>query len=168
MLAWDIFLVMTPSYGAQLKLSASQIGIIMAAYSVAVFAMRFFTAPVTRAFTPWQILLLSLGVTATAMVCFGLVSSVPLLILCAVAMGAGQAFALPTAQAALFENTPNKRYSEAMGLRMAVGMTCQFVLPLLAGSAAAITGIEPLFWLVGTLLLAGAWVQRARWTRTRE
>ena len=95
MLAYDIFIVMTPVYGAQLKLSASQIGIVLSTFSIAVFAMRALAAPISRHFTPWQVMLISLGISAAGLAVYGLVEAVPLLMLCAFAMGVGNAFGTP-------------------------------------------------------------------------
>ena len=163
MLSWDIFLVMTPVYGAELHISASSIGVIVSAYSLAVFVVRVLTVPMSRLFTPWQIMLLSLGLSAIAMLGYGLVGTVPLMILCAFVLGFGQGLGTPMAQTALFDCSPPDRYSEALGLRVSVGMACQFVLPLIAGSVASLIGVAPIFWLVGLILLIGAYLERRRW-----
>ena len=163
MLAYDIFIVMTPVYGAQLKLSASQIGIVLSTFSIAVFAMRALAAPISRHFTPWQVMLISLGISAAGLAVYGLVEAVPLLMLCAFAMGVGNAFGTPMSQTELVAAAPPGRNSEALGLRFSVGMACQFVLPLLAGSAASVVGVEVLFGLVGLALAWGGWRERHRW-----
>lgn len=167
MLAYDIFIVMTPVYGAQLRLSASLIGIVLSTFSIAVFAMRAFAAPISRAFTPWQVMLMSLVLSAASLGVYGLVQAVPLLMLCAFAMGAGNAFGTPMSQTELVSAAPAGRSSEALGLRFSVGMACQFVLPLVAGSAASLVGVEPLFWMVALLLIAGGWRERHRWNQPR-
>ena len=164
MLSWDIFLVMTPVYGAELHISASNIGIIVSAYSVAVFVVRVLTVPMSRLFTPWQIMLLSLGLSAVAILGYGLVSTVIPLVLLAFVLGFGQGLGTPMAQTALFECSPPDRYSEALGLRVSVGMACQFILPMLAGSVASLIGIAPIIWLVGVVLLIGAYAERRRWS----
>lgn len=163
MLGWDIFLVMTPVYGKQLGVSASEIGTIIATYSVAVFVMRLFAGPMARTFTPWQAMLLSLALTALLCILYGFLTHVWLLIACAFLMGACQSFAAPMAQTALFEISPRARYSEAMGLRMSLGMACQFVLPLIAGVLADFVGVQAIFWIVGVAMLAGGWVYRGFW-----
>lgn len=163
MLGWDIFLVMTPVYGKQLGISASEIGTIIAMYSVAVFVMRLFTGPLARTFTPWQAMLLSLALTALLCILYGFLSQVWLLFVCAFLMGACQSMAAPMAQTALFEISPRERYSEAMGLRMSLGMACQFVLPLIAGLLADFVGVQAIFWIVGVAMLAGGWVYRGYW-----
>ncbi len=168
MLAYDIFIVMTPVYGAQLQLSASVIGTIMSTFSVAVFAMRAVAGPVSRAWTPWQVMLMSLALSAVSLVAYGFVHSVPLLMICAFVMGVGNAFATPMSQSELVTASPPGRNSEALGLRFSVGMGCQFVLPLAAGSAASFVGVEPLFWLVGILLAFGGWRERHRWGQQRS
>ena len=108
----------------------------------------------------------SLALTAGVCIIYGLVSQVWLLIVCAFLMGACQSFAAPMAQTALFENSPRERYSEAMGLRMSLGMACQFVLPLLAGVLASFVGVLAIFWVVGVAMLAGGWVYRGYWKQS--
>ena len=92
---WDIFLFMTPLYGATLNLSASQIGIIIACFSSATFVVRLFTRLVSRRFTAWQVLLMSLTVSGTANLAFGLSGFVPLLLIFAFTMGLGHGLANP-------------------------------------------------------------------------
>lgn len=163
MLAWDIFMVMTPLYGAQLQLSASQIGIVISTFSMAVFAVRIFTTPLARRFTTWQLMLLSLGVAGTSMLGFGLVSAMPLLMLFAFGMGFGQGMGSPVGSAALYEVAPAHRVTEALGLRMAVTTACQTGLPLVAGGVSSLIGVAPLFWLAGAVIFAGVWHYRGHW-----
>ena len=131
---------------------------------MAVFVVRVLTVPMSRLFTPWQIMLLSLGLSAVAILGYGLVSTVIPLVLLAFVLGFGQGLGTPMAQTALFECSPPDRYSEALGLRVSVGMACQFILPMLAGSVASLIGIAPIFWLVGVVLLIGAYAERRRWS----
>jgi len=165
MLLWDIFMVMTPIYGAQLKLSASEIGIIMSTFSAASFVIRILLGPLSRRYTPMQLLLMSQALGAVAMVGFGLMSALPMLIIMAFAIGLGQGTGGPMVTTALYEVAPPERVSEAIGLRMSVGMSCQAILPLIAGGAASFVGVAPLFWLTGLILLAGAWMERSHWHR---
>ncbi len=162
-LAWDIFMVMTPIYGAQLSLSASQIGIVVGAFSIAVFVIRAFVGPLSRRFTHWQLLLLALMVAAVAMLAFGFSTLVPLLVVFAFAQGMGQGLGGPMVTTALYEVSPPDRVSEAIGLRMTVGHFCATILPLIAGGTGSLIGVAPVFWLTAGLLFLGAWTERGKW-----
>lgn len=163
MLFWDIFLVMSPIYGAQLHMSASAIGTVIGTYSAASFIVRIFIAPLVRRFTPLQLLLMSQALGAIAMLAFGLSSTVALLIVCAFIMGAGQGVGGPMVTTAVYEASPPERVGEAIGVRMSVGMACQAFLPLLAGAAASAAGVAPIFWITALVLMFGVWQYRAQW-----
>ncbi len=165
-LSLDIFVVMTPLYGTQLKFSASQMGVIVSAFSLAAFVARVAAAPMTRFYTPWQLLLLSLTLAAVSTIVFGLISSAPLLIACAFVMGFGQGLGAPMYTAAMYAVAPRERASEALGLRMSLGMTAQTLLPLVVGSVGSVLPAGPVFWATGLLLLAGVFMLRKEWHST--
>ncbi len=161
--SWDIFLFMMPLYGASLNISASQIGMIIATFSSATFAVRLFAGPFSRIMTPWQLLLASMTLNGIASLAFGLVSLVPLLLMFAFTMGLGHGLANPMMSTLLYEASPPNRIAEVTGLRTSVSMSLQFVLPMAAGSVGALIGIAPLFWLVASMQLAGSFSARQNW-----
>ena len=162
-LVWDTFMVLAPIYGAALDLSASRIGIIISTFAFASFAVRVFTTPLTRLFSNWQLLLLSLGVAAACCLGFGMSSNFAVLLLLAFGIGFGQGLGGPIGNAALFDVAPPHRSGEALGVRTAIMMSCQTVLPLLAGAASSLVGVAPLFWCSGIASFAGAWFYRGLW-----
>lgn len=162
-LSLDIFVVMTPLYGTQLKLSASQIGLVVGAFALAAFVARIAVVPLTRFYTPWQLLLMALALAAVSTAVFGLISSASLLVVCAFVIGFGQGFGAPMYTAALYAAAPPERASEAMGLRMSLGMSAQTLLPLAVGSLGSFMAAGPVFWATGLLLLGGVFMQRKQW-----
>lgn len=161
--SWDMFLFLTPIHGARLGLSASQIGVVVGMFSVAMFLVRMAGGHAAQQFTARQLLLLCLSGAGLGCLGFGLVESLPLLIGCAFAMGLGQGLANPTLNALLYDASPPERVGEAMGLRTSIGKACQVALPLAAGSASALFGVAPVFWLIATVQLGAAWMARAQW-----
>jgi len=161
--SWDMFLFLTPIHGARLGLSASQIGVVVGTFSVAMFLVRMAGGHAAKQFTSRQLLLLCLSGSGLGCLGFGLVESLPLLIACAFAMGLGQGLANPTLNALLYDTSPPERVGEAMGLRTSIGKTCQVALPLAAGSASALFGVAPVFWLIAAVQLGAAWMARAQW-----
>ncbi len=161
--SWDMFLFLTPIHGARLGLSASQIGVVVGTFSVAMFLVRMAAGHAAKQFTSRQLLLLCLSGAGLGCLGFGLVESLPLLIGCAFAMGLGQGLANPTLNALLYDASPPERVAEAMGLRTSIGKTCQVALPLAAGSASALFGVAPVFWLIAAVQLGAAWMARAQW-----
>lgn len=161
--AWDVFLFMTPIYGAELKLSASQIGVIIACFSGATFFVRLLTRAVSRRLTPWQVLLISLTVSGSANLAFGLSTAVTLLMFFAFTMGLGHGLASPMMNTLFYEAAPQSRMAEVLGLRTSVSMSLQFAMPIAAGALGNLIGIAPLYWLVSALQLGSAYATRANW-----
>lgn len=161
--SWDIFLFMTPLYGASLKISASQIGLIIGCFSCATFAIRLFATPISRRFSAWQIMLICMSINGASSLMFSLVGIVPLMMIFAFTMGLGHGLANPTTNTLLYENAPPGRTSEVIGLRTSAGMSLQVTLPLVAGALGALVGIAPLFWFVAALQLGSAYASRSNW-----
>lgn len=161
--SWDIFLFMMPLYGASLSLSASQIGIIIACFSGATFAVRLFTKAVSRRFTAWQALLMSLVLNGLASLALGLSGAMALLMFFAFAMGLGHGLANPMLNTLLYEASPPTRVAEVLGLRTSVSMGLQVSMPVLAGALGSLIGVAPLFWLVAAMQLGGAHAARGNW-----
>ena len=166
-LGWDVFLVMTPIYGTQLGLSASQMGMLMSAYAVASILVRFMGGTLARWYTPWQVLLAALVVASAGTFAFGSVSTMPLLLLWAFVMGLGQGIGSPMSTTAVYDAAPPERVTEASGVRLSLGMAAQTGLPLIVGSMGAVLPAAVIFWASGVLLAGGAWMERRQWRAAR-
>jgi MFS family permease len=166
-LAWDIFLVMVPIYGAQLGLTASQMGVLMSAYGLASFSVRVAGPWLSRRWSPWQLMHIALVMCAASTMIFGMLASMPLLLVCAFVMGLGQGIGSPMSSAAMYEVAPKERVGEALGLRMSLGMAAQTVLPLGVGAMGALLAAAPIFWVSGLILFGGVVTERGQWKRTR-
>lgn len=166
--SWDVFLFMTPLYGASLQLSASQIGLIIASFSSATFAVRLLARTASLHFSAWQLLLMSLAVNGVANLAFGLSGLMMLLLFFAFAMGLGHGLANPMMNTLLYEASPPTRVAEVLGLRTSVSMSLQVSLPVLAGALGSVIGIAPLFWLVSVMQLGGAYSARSNWHRGKS
>lgn len=166
-LAWDIFLVMMPIYGTELGLTASQMGVVMSAYGVASFAVRVAGPWLSRRYSPWQLMHIALVMCAVSTMVFGMLSTMPLLLLCAFVMGMGQGIGSPMSSAAMYEVAPKERVGEALGVRMSLGMAAQTVLPLGVGAMGALLAAAPIFWVSGLILFGGVVTERGQWKRKR-
>lgn len=163
--AWDLFLFMTPLYGKELQLSASQIGIVVGSFPLAMFVVRALAKPISKQLTARQMLLMSMAGSGLAALGFGLVSDFMLLVCFAFAMGLGQGLAAPTVNALLYDASPPGRVAEAMGLRTSITKSCQVVLPLLGGSVTALLGVAPVYWIIAAMQLSAAWTARSGWRK---
>lgn len=161
--SWDVFLFLTPIYGAQLKLSASQIGIIVGCFSTATLVVRLFSRRLTRSFTSWQLLLMSLTGLGLGCLAYGFAGTTTLLMVCAFIMGCGHGMANPTLNTLLYELAPPNRIAEAMGLRLSIGKVFQITLPLVSGAVSTLFGVAPMFWAVSAIQLGTVFATRKQW-----
>ena len=108
-------------------------------------------------------LLTALAVAALGFMVFGFGTSLPVLLSCAIAIGAGQGVGAPVSNTVLYEASPPERVSEAMGLRTSLGMATHTALPLFIGAAGSFVGIAPILLVMGMLLLFSVWLLRDKW-----
>lgn len=164
-MAADVFVVMVPIYGTQLALSASEMGLVASAFSLASFTVRALSAWIVRWFTAWRLMLMAIALAGAGTLLVGLVSWLPLLMLFAFCAGFGQGLGAPVATAVVYEEAPEGRASEAMGLRLSLGMTTQSVLPIVIGSVGSFVRADLVFMVMGLVLLGGAISERRQWHR---
>jgi MFS family permease len=159
-MSWDLHSFFIPVYGARIGLSASRIGIILAAFAAATFAVRLLTPWIVRRFSELQVLSAALFVAGGAYAMFPFVASLwPLMALSftlGFALGSGQ----PMVMSLLHSLAPAGRMGEAVGVRMSVINASTFAIPLLFGAIGSSLGIGPVFWLVGVALAGGGFLAR--------
>lgn len=164
-MAADVFVVMVPIYGTQLELSASEMGLVASAFSLASFTVRALSAWIVRWFTAWRLMLMAIALAGAGTLLVGTVSWLPLLMLFAFCAGFGQGLGAPVATSVLYEEAPPGRASEAMGLRISLGMATQSVLPVVIGSVGSFVRADLVFVVMGLALLGGALSERRQWSR---
>jgi MFS family permease len=159
-MAWDLHTFFIPIYGAKLGLSASLIGVILAAFAAATFVVRLAMPWIARRFSEFEVLTTALFVGGGAYALFPFVASVgPLMALSftlGLALGSGQ----PMVMSLLHAMAPAGRMGEAVGLRLSIINASTFAVPLLFGAIGSSIGIGPVFWLVGGALAGGGFFAR--------
>jgi MFS family permease len=157
---WDLHLVFVPIYGARIGLSASSIGLVLAAFAAATFIVRLLIPALSLRITEHRILAGALFVAGGAYVAYpfatGLAALLPLSFGLGLALGTGQ----PMIMALLHTHAPPGRMGEAGGIRMSLINTMSFVFPLAFGAVGAALGLAPVFWSVGACLGAAGLVAR--------
>ena len=155
-MSWDLFLFMVPVYGSRLSLSASTIGAILGAFSVATFVIRAATPLLSRSFSEWQLLTGALATAALVYIAFPLVSAVPLLFALSFLLGLGLGSAQPMVMSLIHHTAPEGRAGEAVGVRNTVMNASQTFLPGSFGAMGGALGMVPAFWIVAAILAAGS------------
>lgn len=155
-MGWDLFTFMMPMHGAQAKLSASAIGLVMGAFGAGTFVVRLFMPALARAFSTWRVLAGALGLTAAVYALLPLFEAVPLLLALAFVLGLGLGSALPMIMTALQEASPPGRSGEAIGVRTMLVNASQTMLPVSFGAIGSAGGTGVVFWALAAILAGGA------------
>jgi MFS family permease len=158
--AWDLHSFFVPVYGAHIGLSASRIGVILASFAAATFAVRLVMPWIARRFAEFEVLTTALFVAGAAYALFPFVVSLGGLIALSFVLGLALGSGQPMVMSLLHGLAPAGRMGEAVGLRMSIINASTFAVPLLFGAIGSSLGIGPVFWLVGTALAGGGFFAR--------
>jgi MFS family permease len=153
--AWDLHTFFIPVYGARIGLSASGIGVILAAFAAATFAVRLVMPWIARRFTEFEVLTAALFVAGGAYALFPFVASVGALMTLSFTLGLALGSGQPMVMSLLHGLAPAGRMGEAVGVRMSIINASTFAVPFLFGAIGSSLGIGPVFWLVGVALAGG-------------
>jgi MFS family permease len=160
--AWDLHSFFVPIYGATIGLSASRIGVILAAFAAATFIVRLFMAWIARRFSEFQVLAFALFVAAMAYALFPFVKDVGALMGLSFTLGLALGCAQPMVMSLLHSIAPAGRMGEAVGVRMSIINASTFAMPLLFGAVGSTLGLAPVFWSIGAALAGGGFFARRR------
>ena len=164
---WNLYTFLMPVYGAQIALSASLIGMVVSAFSLAAVIVRSFTTMMARHITAWQVLLASLLIASAGLIATPLFSNVAALLVLAALLGMSLGVGAPMSLALMYDAAPPCRIGEVLGLRLSMINGLQTVVPLSAGAIGAAVGVGPVFWALAVILVAGTWATREQWHSPR-
>jgi len=158
--AWDLHTFFIPVYGARIGLSASLIGLVLASFAAATFAVRVVMPWIARRFAEFTVLTAALVIAGLAYSLYPFVESLSLLMALSFTLGLALGSGQPMVMSLLHVLAPAGRMGEAVGVRMSVINASTFAVPLLFGAVGSSLGIGPVFWLVGAALAGGAFYAR--------
>lgn len=153
----ELFNFFLPIYAHSVGLRASQIGVIMGAYGIALLVIRGAVPMMVRRAGEERVLSASLLLATLTCILFPSVSSFPLLIAMAFLLGLGLGSGAPLSMTLTYGRAPAGRSGEAMGLRQTVNKATEVVMPLIFGTVGAALGTAPVFWVNAAMLGAGSW-----------
>jgi len=161
-MAWDLHTFFIPIYGARIGLSASRIGVILASFAAATFAVRLLMPRIARRFSEFEVLTAALFVAGLAYTIFPFVDRVGSLMMLSFTLGLALGSAQPMVMSLLHSMAPAGRMGEAAGVRMTIVNASTFAVPLLFGAVGSTLGLAPMFWSVGAALAGGGVLTRRR------
>lgn len=158
--AWDTHMFLVPLYGVSRDLSATTIGVILAAFALATFLIRMLLPLIQRRTSPWQLIHFAMITAGLNFVAYPFFSQVWILMLLSFILGLSLGCTQPSVLALLQQHAPAGRKAEAFGIRMSLINGSQVSLPLAFGALGALVGVMPLFWATAVAISSGAWLTR--------
>ena len=155
---WDLYTFVIPIYGSQIGLSASTIGVVMASFAAATFAVRLGMPLVARRLHEWTVVFAALVISGSAYCLFPLAERAATLMALSFFLGIGLGCAQPMIMSVLYAATPPGRQGEAVGVRTTVLNASHTFLPLVFGALGTALGVVPVFLAMAGLLLTGGWL----------
>jgi predicted MFS family arabinose efflux permease len=155
---WDMYTFVIPIYGSQIGLAASTIGVVMASFAAATFAVRLAMPVIARRANEWAVVCAALVISGSAYSLFALADRAPTLMALSFFLGLGLGCAQPMIMSVLYAASPPGRQGEAVGVRSTVLNASHTLLPLVFGAVGTALGVVPVFLAMAGLLLSGGWL----------
>lgn len=157
----EAFNFLMPIYGHSIGLSASQIGIVMGAFALALMSVRTVMTALVRRSSEERVFSLSLILASAACIGFPLVSSFALVAAMSFVLGLGLGCGAPLSMTLSYNRAPAARTGEAIGLRQTVNKAIESTVPIIFGFMSTAFGAMPVYWLGALMLACGGWLMHA-------
>jgi MFS family permease len=154
----DLYRIYLPVYGSIIGLSASAIGTILAASSLAAFAVRAILRLLLARFKEEQLLAGAFYVTGACLMLMPVFQSATMLIIVSFIFGLGMGCSQPIITMLMFSNSPPGRSGETMGLRMTVVHLTRLIGPVAFGAIGTALGLASMFYLNAAMMGAAGWL----------
>ncbi|MFT3802737.1 MAG: MFS transporter [Burkholderiaceae bacterium] len=154
--AWDVHQFLVPLYGATAGMSASQIGFILGAFSVATFVIRLVLPGLARRLSEWPLILTAMVTAALVYAVYPFLPGFGAMLTMSFVLGLGLGLSQPLVLTVLHRVTPAGRVGEAAGLRLMLVNCTQTCLPTAFGAISGALGMAPLFCGMAALIAGGA------------
>ena len=162
--AWELHTLFVPIYGSSIGLSASNVGLILAAFASATFTIRLAMPMIAKRLPEHRVLTLALYVAAAVYLAIPFSRDASTLMLLSFCLGLGLGVGQPMVMSLLHSLAPPGRMGEAAGVRMSLMQSMSVAVPLVFGAVGSSIGLSPVLWGVSVLLGAGGWLTRGKKT----
>jgi MFS family permease len=160
--SWDVYQFVLPLHAGSIGLSASSVGLSIAAFSAGSLSVRLLLPRLLAHMHPARWMQVALAVCVLAYAAAPFADRLGALVALSFLIGIGPGIAQPLLMAALHTASPPGRAGEAAGLRMTLLSAMQLAVPVGFGLAAGVLGTAPLFWIyAGTAAVIGLGLARA-------
>jgi MFS family permease len=159
-MAWELHTLFVPIYGHAIGLSASRIGLILAAFAAATFAVRLAMPAIARRVSEHGVLTSALYIGALVYLALPFSRNVGTLMGLSFCLGLGLGASQPMVMSLLHSHAPPGRMGEAAGVRLSLINSISVAVPLVFGAVGGVIGLSPVLWSVGVFLATGGWLTR--------
>jgi MFS family permease len=157
----ELYNLLLPIYGHRIGLSASEIGLILGAFGMALLIVRAVMPHLVKRMGEERLLALSLMLATGVCLVFPFVTGFVTLLAISFVLGLGLGCGSPLSMMLAYNRAPVGRSGEAMGLRQMVNKGTEVLVPFVFGSLSTAFGMVPVFWLDAVLLgIAAAMMRR--------
>jgi MFS family permease len=168
---WDVHTFVVPVLGHERGLSASVIGSILGAFSMAATCVRLVMPAFAAQLREHVVLTVAMVLTACLFALYPFMHSPLAMGTCSVLLGLTLGSVQPMIMSTLHQITPAARHGEALGFRLMAINTSSVLMPMLFGTVGAVVGVQVVFWTVGLMVGAGgrvAWLLQPTARKTSE
>ncbi len=151
-----------PVYAVSVGMSASLIGIIMAAHSAAAFVVRVVLPSLIKRLNEDRVLIMSFSVGAVSLMLMPVFSNAWMLGFLSFVFGLGMGAGQPIVTMQMFMNSAEGRSGEGIGLKMTTNQITKIISPLAFGAIASAFGLLAMFWMNAVLMGTGGYLARVR------
>lgn len=156
----ELYNLLLPIYGHSIGLSATEIGLILGAFGLALLIVRLVMPHLVKRSSEERVLAASLLLATVVCLVFPFVKSFVTLLLISFVLGMGLGCGSPLSMMLAYNRAPAGRSGEAMGMRQMVNKGTEILVPFVFGSLSTAFGMVPVFWLDAVLLAAAAALMR--------
>ena len=153
---WDVHTFVVPVLGHERDFSASVIGAILGAFSLAATAVRLTMPWLAAHLREWVVISGAMLLTGLLFGIYPLMHSAWAMGLCSVLLGLALGSVQPMIMSTLHQITPSHRHGEALGLRLMSLNGSSVFMPMLFGTVGAAVGISVVFWTMGCVVGLGS------------
>jgi len=156
----ELYNLLLPIYGHRIGLSATEIGLILGAFGLALLLVRALMPHLVKRSSEERVLAASLMLATLVCLVFPFVKGFVTLLLISFVMGIGLGCGSPLSMMLAYNRAPAGRSGEAMGLRQMANKGTEILVPFVFGSLSTAFGMVPVFWLDAVLLAIAGWLMR--------
>jgi MFS family permease len=156
----DLYQFYIPVYGHAIGLSGSAIGMVLAAFALASFAVRFVMPRLIQRLGAEQVLAYSFYLAAMGFFLVPVFKDAFALGIVSFMFGLGMGCGQPIATMLIFGHSAEGRSGATLGLRQSVNNVMRVCGPALFGSIASAFGLFPVFWINALMMAAGGLMTR--------